>query len=62
MQEICKKIIEKNCFLAKTLIGKETKKIRKGRKGGALIRAGAHIRDNTVIMLKSAKIKTPQSC
>ena len=40
------KIIEKDCFLAKTLIGKETIKGRKG--GGALIRAGAHIRDNTV--------------
>ena len=53
MQEICKKIIEKNCFLAKTLIGKETKKIRKGRKGGALIRAGAHIRDNTVVAINS---------
>ena len=43
------KIIEKDCFLAKTFIGKETKKDQeRQKKGGALIRAGAHIRDNTV--------------
>ena len=49
MQEIYKKIIEKDCFLAKTLIENETKKDQERQKrGGALIRGGAHIRDNTV--------------
>ena len=43
------KIIKKDCFLAKTLTGRETKKDQERQKrGGALIRAGAHIRDNTV--------------
>ena len=45
------KVIKKNIFLANTLIGMKQKKIRKGRKGGALIRAGAHIRDNTVLKI-----------
>ena len=49
MPIIYKKIIEKHCFLVKTFKGKKTKKKRKGRKrGGVLIRGGAHIRDNTV--------------
>ena len=40
----------KTLFFSKNLLGKKTKKKRKGKKkGGALIRAGAHIRDNTVI-------------
>ena len=44
------KIIEKDSFLAKTFIEKETKKDQeRQKKGGALIRAGAHIRDNTVL-------------
>ena len=39
----------KRLFLAKTVIGKKTKKDQERQKrGGALIRAGAHIRDNTV--------------
>ena len=43
------KIIEKDCFLAKTFMKKEAKKDQERQKrGGALIRAGAHIRDNTV--------------
>ena len=50
MQEIYKKIIEKDCFLAKTFIGKETKKDQeRQKKGGGLIRAGAHIRDNMAV-------------
>ena len=49
------KIIEKDCFLAKTFIGKETKKDQERQKkgGGALIGAGAHIRDNTVFSNRS---------
>ena len=39
----------KRLSLTKNLTGKKQKKKKKGRKGrGALIRAGAHIRDNTV--------------
>ena len=38
------KIIKKNCFLAKTLTGRETKKDQERQKrGGALIRAGYSI-------------------
>ena len=49
MPKICKKIIENPFFSIKTLWGKKPKKKKKGRKrGGALIRGGAHIRDNTV--------------
>ena len=48
------KIIEKDCFLAKILVGKETKKKHETqKKGRALIRAGAHIRDNTVLQTPS---------
>ena len=46
MQKYALKIGEKHCFLVKTFLGKKPKKKRKGRKrGGALIRAGAHIRE-----------------
>ena len=46
------KIIKKDCFLAKTLTGRETKKDQERlKRGGALIRAGAHIRDNTVLRI-----------
>ena len=41
------KIIEKDCFLEKTFIGKETKKYQE--RLIRLIRAGVHIRDNTVM-------------
>ena len=55
IRKICKKIIEMDCLLAKTLNlqGKKQKKNRKSIKGvGALIRAGAHNRDNTVVIFQ----------
>ena len=43
----------KRLSLTKNLTGKKQKKKKKGRKGrGALIRAGAHIRDNTVFGIR----------
>ena len=51
MQKICKEIIENYCFIAKKTSRKRHQRRReKAKRGwGALIRAGAHIRDNTVI-------------
>ena len=50
MQKICKKIIEKYCFLVKTFSGKNQRRTENQKKGeGALNRAGAHIRNNTVL-------------
>ena len=49
MQKNMQKIIEQDCFSSKNLQGKETKeKEKRQKRGGALIRGGAHNRDNTV--------------
>ena len=49
MKKICKKIIEMDCLLAKNFKGKEIKEEQERQKrGAALIRGGAHNRDNTV--------------
>ena len=42
MPKICKKIIEKHCFLVKNLLEKETKEEEKGQKkgGGRLLGEG----------------------
>ena len=49
MPKICKINHWKTLFSSKNLLGKETKEEEKRpKKGEALIRGGAHIRDNTV--------------
>ena len=46
-----KKIIEKDFFSKNPYIEWNKKRSGKAEKGGALIRAGAHIRDNTVLKI-----------
>ena len=62
MKRVCNKIIKKDSFLAKKLIGKETKEEQERQKrGGALIRAVAHIRNITVCLKLGALCDAPNA-
>ena len=55
MQKIFKEIIGKDCFLAKKPCRERIQRRRdKAERGGALNRAGTHIRDNKVTLAQTA--------